>query len=194
MSRWVFVGVAASLLGGCASLQVMSHVPVATMSRLSSLTMSEIDPKHLRVAARLPAILSPQPHGVKVKLGLEDQKGRSRTEDFELDPVSEPSEVTALAAYQRSGAPFLIFRLSAADVSRLNHIITDATGPSATTGVTIAAGVDACHRHPLGSAPLPTTTLLRTNTSGYFVLAEELDLRSLVSELDIATKVPPCAP
>lgn len=181
-----------SLLGGCASMQVMSHVPISTMSRLSSMTLADIDPEKFRVGARLPATLEPRPQGVKVKIDLKDGLGRARTENFVLDAVHGPSEQTPLAAYQRAGAQISIFRLSSADQSRLVHLMTEANGSAAATSVTISAGVDACHRLPLESSPLPTTTFLQTNSSGYIVLVEDLDLRNVVSERDIATKIPAC--
>ncbi len=186
-------GALAALTAGCASLHVMSHVPVSTMSRLSSMTLVEIDTDRLRVAARLPASLEPRPQGVKVKIDLKDGRGRSRSEEFVLEETTEPDEQAVVSAHRRPGTRISIFRLSTADAGRLRRIQTEAFGPSAATSVTIAAGVDACRRSPLGSSPLPTTTLLRINASDYFVLAEDLDLRSIVSEADLAAKVPPCA-
>src|SRR5262245_3839233 len=45
---------AAVFASGCANLAVMSHVPLSTTSRLSSLKLAEIDAAELRLAARLP--------------------------------------------------------------------------------------------------------------------------------------------
>ena len=59
---------AAVFASGCANLAVMSHVPLSTMSRLSSLKLAEIDPAELRLAARLPDALEPRSHGVKVRI------------------------------------------------------------------------------------------------------------------------------
>lgn len=107
-----------------------------------------------------------------------------------LEPAVEPHERAALAGFQRPGTRLSSYRLSRADVARLQRVITAAG--SAQSTVSISAGVEACRRSPLGTQPLPTTTFLRTDASGYFVLAEDLDLRSVVSEQDLATKVPPC--
>jgi len=43
--------IAAAVVGGCASIAVMSHIPVSTMSRLFALKLANIDPEELRVAA-----------------------------------------------------------------------------------------------------------------------------------------------
>lgn len=181
-----------SALGGCASMQAISHVPLATMSRLSSMTLADIDPDQFRVAARLPAALEPRPQGVKVRIDRKSGKDGARHEDFVLEPVTQASELAPLSKHQRAGTRLSIFRLSSADAGRLRRIMAETNAPSSNAGVTIQAGVDACHRSPLGAAPLPTTTWLRTNASDYFVLAEDLDLRSIVPAADLAAKVPPC--
>lgn len=175
-------------------MQMMTHVPISTMSRLSSLTPADIEPDQLRVAARLPAALQVQPQGVKVKIDRETTGGGGGTDEFVLEPVVQATELRMLSKYQRAGASLSIFRLSSADTDRLRRILVEMTSPSSTSRVRITAGVDACYRSPLGSTPLPVTTWLRTNHTGYFVLAEDLNLRNIVPEADLATKVPPCVP
>ena len=180
----------AALAGGCASLTVMSHVPLSTMSRLASLKLAEIDPAELRVAARLPDALEPRSHGVKVRIDVAGMKhGKDSAAELILEPTVEPSELAPLSAQRRAGQRIWIYRLSHSDVDRLKTLIAAASGAS---GVSIAAGVEACYRKPYGSAALPTTTLLKTNATGFFVLTEDLDLRSIVSEQDLASRVPPC--
>jgi hypothetical protein len=76
MIRIGLLTVLASLLGGCKNLHVMSHVPLSTLSRLSALPLTDIDPELLRVGARLPAALLPRPQGVKVKIDLTRNQGR----------------------------------------------------------------------------------------------------------------------
>lgn len=184
----------AVLLQGCTSLHVMSHVPLTTLSRLSSMKLAEIDPAALRVAARMPERIEPRKDGVKVRIAVA-ASGRNAgpNEEFVLEPVTEPHEVSALASHRRQGTGLWTYRLSAGDAARLQRIMASSTGTKDGGRVTIAAGVDACHRGSLGSEPLLTTTFLRTNASGYLVLTEDLDLRSVVSERELATKVPPCS-
>jgi len=180
----------AAIAGGCANLTVMSHVPLSTLSRLASLKLAEIDPAELRVAARLPDALEPRSHGVKVRIDVAGMKhGRDSATELILEPAVEPSELTPLSAQRRAGHRIWAYRLSHSDVDRLKALIAATGGAS---GVSIAAGVEACYRKPYGSAALPTTTFLKTNATGFFVLTEDLDLRSIVSQQDLALRVPPC--
>jgi hypothetical protein len=113
----------------------------------------------------------------------------SATHEFILEPAVEASELASLSAYSRPGDRLWVYRLSQPDRDRLQRLIADAGGAS---GVAVAAGVDACRRKPLGSAQLPTTTLLQTGSAGFFVVTEDLDLRNIVSERDLAARAPPC--
>jgi hypothetical protein len=172
-------------------MTVMSHVPLATMSRLSTMTTSDVEPAELRVAARLPEVLEPQPQGVKVRIRT-SATGSAMWEEFVLEAASETRDLEPLASYARNGTRLWAFRLTTADVARLQQMTTNAARVGTSRGVEIAAGVDACRRGPLATNPLPTTTLLRTNRSGYFVLTEDLDLRAIASERDLAANVPNC--
>lgn len=80
-SLFVFL-LLATLLSGCASLTVMSHVPMSTISRLASLDMAEIAPSDLRVAARLPSALEPRPGGAKVQLVLHRGNGEEKYSSY----------------------------------------------------------------------------------------------------------------
>ena len=99
-------------------MQAISHVPLATMSRLASLTLADIDPEQLRVAARLPAALEPRPQGVKVRIDRKTAKGGAHSEEFVLESVTQPSELAPLSKHQRAGTRLSIFRLSSADAGR----------------------------------------------------------------------------
>lgn len=179
------------LLTGCTTLNVARHVPLSTMSRLASLKLEDVDPATLRVAARLPLILQPQIGGVKVHLNVAGGSGKQERE-FILEPAMERDETAHLANYERPDARLWIYRLAKDDIEAFRQIRSEAEGAAGRNRISISAGVAACHREALESKPLPTTTFLRTNTSGYFILAEDLDIRSIVSEKDLATKVPPC--
>jgi hypothetical protein len=172
----------------------MSHVPLSTVSRLSTLKVNDIDADQLRVAARLPSALEPRPQGVKVQLAISRAGETAKvSESFTLEPVTQPAELAPLAAWEQPGAHLWLYRLMPADVVRLRHIVAEGSAPSPGSSVSISAGVDACHRAALGSQALPTTTLLRVNGSGYFALVDGLDLRSLVSDADLERNVPGCA-
>ena len=165
--------IAAAVVGGCASIAVMSHIPVSTMSRLFALKLANIDPEELRVAARLPEMLEPRRDGVKVRVDVKDSGIRGgSTLEFILEAVIDSAELAPLSAHRRAGSRLWVYRLSARDIERLGRFIADRGDASS---VSIAAGVDACRSNPLGSAALTTTTFLRTDATGFFVLAEDLD-------------------
>lgn len=164
----------------------MSHVPLATMSRLSALKLADIEPAQVRVAARMPEHIEPRKDGVKVTIAV----GQTKLELI-LEPAVEPQELAALSRFRRAGTRLWSYRPTAADSARLQRMIATASA-AGQQQVSIAAGVDACRRGSLGSGPLPTTTFLRSDTTGFIVLAEDLDLRSVVPERDLALKVPPC--
>lgn len=191
MMRFFFGSLSAALLSGCASMEVMSHMPLTTMSRLAGMTMDDIDPSSLRVAARLPERLAPRPRGVKIVLDIGGALGATH-EEFILEPETAAAELELLAGNAQRDSKLWVYRLSSSDVTRLRQIIDRSRGARASS-VSIAAGVDACHLAPLGQVALPTTTFLRTNATGYFVVTENLDLRAIVPEADLVSKIPACA-
>lgn len=193
MRRSSILPIVLLLLPGCTSLHVMSHVPLSTMSRLSAMKLADIDPVQLRVAARMPYHIEPRRDGVKVHLTMAGPgPAAGTTEQLILEAANEPQDLAGLSGHRRQGSRLWIFRLSEADVARLRRTIALSAGGSGERRISIAAGVDACRRAPLGSAALPTTTFLRTNASGFFILTEDLDLRGVVSERELVTKVPQC--
>ena len=175
------------LLTGCTNLYVMSHVPLSTMSRLASLHFTEIDLAALRVAVLLPEALEPRPEGVKVRLESGGGDGQTVSE-FVLERVTEASEGAALTAYNIQGTRLWVYRLAPKDLDRLNRL----RGEAAEKHISMSVSADACRRAPLEQAPLPLTTFLRIDGSGYFMLVDDLDLRSVIPERELAARVPPC--
>jgi hypothetical protein len=109
--RLVGVLLGAALASGCASLTVMSHMPLSTMSRLSSLRLAEVDPAELRVAARLPDALEPRSHGVKVRIDVAGMKrGKNSSVELILELTAEPSEFAPLSTQRRAGHRIWVYR------------------------------------------------------------------------------------
>lgn len=179
----------ALLTSGCGSMTVMSHVPLSTISKLATLDIMAVEPAVLRVAARLPENLEPQPGGVRVVL---KPAGSDGDETLRLEQVSNPDELAPLAGFARPGSRIWVYRLTAADIQRVAKFKAAAAARSSSRGGTIAAMVEACHRGGMGDGPLPVTTLLRTDTQGYFTAIDDLDLKSVISNDDLAQKVPVC--
>lgn len=184
-------------LAGCTNLTVLSHVPIATMSRLAAFDLVKADPAALRVAARLPETLEPRRDGVRVILRVEDANGAGKgPHTFILAEATEPAELAQLTTAGQAGARLWVYRLAPADVARLADLRAQALAANKSRAgsvrASIDAAVDACRRADLSSGRLPTTTFLRTDGSGYFILLQDLDLRAVVSERDLSERVPPC--
>lgn len=200
MWRTVRIGVAgvvAALVAGCGSLHVMSHVPLSTMVRMASFDIADIDPAILRVAARLPKQLEPKLDGVKMKLSFSAKAtGGNNNLELNLEHATEPAELAPLAAYERPDARLWVFRLTAADAERIaaiKAVVVAAKANGDSGSLSIGIGVGACHRGGLGDVALPTSTFLRTDGSGYFVLAADLDLRSIPETAKPMEAVLPCS-
>lgn len=103
-------------LGGCASVAVMRSVPMSTMSRLSSLDLGKISPSDLRVAARLPTSLEPQPGGATVQLQWKAGNAAD-TLNFVLEQGTAPDEIGRLAHYGNAD-PASGYSVSARRMSR----------------------------------------------------------------------------
>ncbi len=172
-------------------MTVMSHIPLASLARLIALDVSKLDPRELRVAARLPAGLEPRKGGVKVALESwsENEKKMARTE-LVLTDAMESSELAPLAADAISGMKIWAYKIDPRDFDRLERLRAEAAGHGHGS---ISVGVDACHRGPLREGPLRSTTYLRVDASGYFKVVDDIDLRSIISEADIDSNIPACA-
>lgn len=193
--RFVLLSAVAGLAMGCTSLHVLSHVPLSTMQRLWSFDVMSLQTDVFRIGARLPDTL--QPREVKVTIDVKRDGDRRRVE---LDLVAEDiqTELAQLRRYEKKGFRVFIYRASAADVARIETLRAEmiagqkGEGPARGASGQISVGVKACRTGELGVGPLPTTTLMRTDTSGYFVLVDDLDLRSVISPDLLEKEVPKC--
>jgi hypothetical protein len=110
---------------------------------------------------------------------------------FVLEPVDDLQEIASLRARTPEHSHLYTYRLARIDVDRLSQFKASAGGSDKGRATRIQAGIDACRRGPLPDR-LPTTTFFRIDATGYFVLTENLDLRSLASAKQLTANVPPC--
>jgi hypothetical protein len=136
------------------------------MSRLSALKLANIDPEQLRVAARLPEMLEPRRDGVKVRVDVRGSEVHDgSTLEFILEAAIDSAELVPLSAHRRAGSQLWVYRLSPRDIERLQRFIADRGDASS---VSIAAGVHACRRNPLGSASVrPQHLFTLTHINGH---------------------------
>lgn len=174
-------------LAGCATAAVMSHVPLAALKKMWSFDLNKLDIPGLRVATRLPEELEPREVTVIIE-AKGDAATSKRREEITLEPTLAAAELAPLARYQRSGFRVFIYQVAAADIERLDAMRAVKNGGHGT----IAVGVKACRRRDLPKGALLSTTLLRTDDGGYFVMLDNLDLRAIVTEAEFAAEVPSC--
>lgn len=186
----------ALLVSACTSLHVISHVPLSSLKRLWSFDVMALDTEGFRVAARLVDTL--QPREVKVTIDVK-RGGEKRRVEMILVAVTDTGEHGALRGFEKQGYRLHVYRASAADVVRINELRRQmiaghqGDGPARGASGQIAVSVKACRTAPLQGQALPTTTLMRTDGSGYFVLVDDLDLRSVISTDAFESEVPKCA-
>lgn len=173
---------------GCANVAVVGAIPLSTYKRMWSFDIAKVDLAGFRVAARLPNAL--EPTAVKVKIDFE-KDGVRRHEELRLVPAREPEELGPLQRFARTGFTLFVYRLGAEDSTRLEKLRSDTEKGRGGHG-SLSVGVDSCRHAPLPSGPLLITTILRTDASGYFVMFDDLDLRAVVSESELAGKITTC--
>lgn len=180
---------------GCTSLHVMSHMPLSTLRRLWSFDFAKLDPSEFRVAASLPDVL--QPREVKVVITVTRGDGARKLELI-LVRAEGKAEIEPLLPYRKSGFALFVYRATAEDAARVAKMrdemiaLQRKSGSAGGGSAQIAVGVKACRTGDLLTRALPTTTLLRTDSNGYFVLLNSLDLRDVISASEFAKEVPPC--
>lgn len=182
---------AAHVVAGCATAAVMSAIPASTLKRLWAFDVARLDVPRLRVAARLPETLQPREVIVTIE-AWRAGAGERRRAELRLEPAAGEAELQPLERYARPGHRLHVYRLSADDARRMEAFRANGTADGGGERAEIAVAVKACRRGPLPKGPLPTTTLLRTDASDYFVLLDDLDMRAVASEAELIADVQPC--
>jgi hypothetical protein len=169
----------------------MSAIPASTLKRLWAFDVAHVDVPRLRVAARLPDTLQPREVLVIVEAWRAGDIDKRRAE-LRLVPVAEASELQPLARYRKAGTGLHVYRLSEGDARRLETLRAEHAAGGGDSRGQISVAVKACRRAALPNGPLPATTLLRTDAGAYFVLTDDLDMRAVASDTQLAADVPPC--
>jgi hypothetical protein len=182
----------AATLAGCTTM------PVTSMVKLARVDLSSTDPALLRAAIKLPNGLRIRPHGNALRITVRLRNGEEETQDFALQPATDPSEHAALRAERDAGTHVAAYRIDPAELARVTAFRDrlksrqQATGGSGGT-LTISVRPQACRAGALPDGAILFTTYLRTQeTNSYVPLARDLDLRGLAPSQDIATLIPPC--
>lgn len=171
-----------------------SHVPLASMARLSGFQWEATDPGRLRVAIR-------HPEGIRVPEGgavmvIEERRLADGSliyrEDFTFEQIREGRELAALAGERRPGETISVFRIAPEDAPRMRQVQARvrATSPQARAlrEGRLAVSVRGCR---VGPSPAPgarqepvrvTTYLAAEGLSGFVPLVRDFDLTAAMRE------------
>jgi hypothetical protein len=170
-------------LGLALALSGCWHVPMSTLWRLRNVDMLELDPAALRLGARLPNWLDPQPGTVTVKLTTARDGEAERVEELTLVETRETAELSQLATESRPGTHLRAYRLSGVDSARLRALqaaskAAKAAEPNRKGSIKIVLDARACqHERPPAGPILIDLFLSLGDGEGYFKLLEDVDLR-----------------
>lgn len=192
MKRFTFIAVAL-LLTAC------SVIPVKTLYKLATADFMTVDPRVLRVAAQMPNWVAPRPDGVKLELTMQRAGETPMTERFILEAIPLTLEGKALNAKAKPDYTLYAYRLSPADLARIESIREQIKKEQAKGGpkrhTNLGVGIDACRKTELPAGKILVTTYLKWDReSGYLPLLVDYDLRQTVAGQELATLIPPCSP
>ncbi|MEP9377034.1 hypothetical protein ABLE91_09990 [Aquabacter sp. CN5-332] len=190
-------------LGTALLVSACSHMPLASMARLSSFDPMRADLAALRAAVRMPSGIAPVPGGAGLALAYwrEGEEDGRRMEAITLEEVKAPEDAASLVA--EKGMAVAVFRIPPADLPRLEAIraeietarAEDQAGGRRPRG-SLSVSMKGCVRGPVPDGPLPVTTYLKIAQGGDFIpLLRDVDLRSLKSPDGRMTAEPlqPCS-
>jgi hypothetical protein len=181
-----------SVLGAC------SHMPVSTMWALRNFDAATVDPVTLRAAVQLPESFEPQPRGVTLTVGWRREGEEAHEAKFVLKETTAPEDVAPLEKERKPGTRLFVYRVDLADFAEIRarqraFLDEKARNPGKTSG-SFGVGAEACRHGAFPAGPLLTTSFLRTQPGGpYLILLKDLDLRkAATAEKTLEELVPPC--
>ncbi|KFC67115.1 Hypothetical protein precursor [Bosea sp. LC85] len=188
--------IVAALAGAC------GHVPLSSLPKLSRIDMRSTTLTDLRAAISLPSDIRPLPGGVTMTIVIKPRDGGRHERKVVLEEVRDATELAALPVMASPGRRLTVFRLSAADATKLSVFREEllvGAGNSGNRGSLALRADKACHTGELGDEPILMTTYLKTSeTQDYIVVARDLNLREAVRaadpKIDLAVAIPPCDP
>ncbi len=179
--RYLTIGLLFVAVAGC------SHVPLPSAVRLGRLDPLTADPQYIQIAVRMPDGLSVPDSGAVMEIGTRradiDAEEKLRLV-FEKQVAASSHLADGLEP--KAGTHVEIFRVSERDIPRLRALQETAKSwkadaPDDTKG-SLSIQASGCRTSTLPRGPLHISTYLRTDPgSSFFVVARDMDLRSLVS-------------
>jgi hypothetical protein len=183
-----------SLVAAC------GHVPVSTLYQLRKFDPATFDPAPVRIAVRLAEAIEPRKGSAvfRMTLTMPGREPEKQQHDFVLEPVPLVAE-PGLQSFRKGGEAIHVFRFSAMDGDRIRTIQREAAEAKSKGmrggQLTIEVSSKACRKGPLPEGALPSTTLIRTEAQGpYLVLLQDVDLRAEARKHNenLDAEIPPC--
>lgn len=182
------VAVLALLPGAC------SHVPATSLLALSRLDFATTDLRLLRAALRHPAGFQPRANRMIIEVGIEGHP--KRREEFLLQRLGEPHELSALAAHRRAGAELAVYRLPDEAIRVFETLRVEAAKARAEKrkgSLTISLKPDLCYLSEPPKGHLLFSSYLRTSeTRVYVPVLIDLDALAHKDYAEKAREMPKC--
>lgn len=179
-------------------LAACGHMPVTSMVKLARVDFAATDPGGLRAAVKLPSAIRPLRDQVRLRLTVRLANGKEDTQDFRLNEVSDPGDISLPRNEIEAGTHMFAYRLEPSEATRL-AAFRDALKKQQTQSggrggaLTISVAPDVCRSGELASGPVLFTTYLRTaETGGYVALARDVDMRGVTRGRDPVAAMPVC--
>ncbi len=193
VTNWLAVAglTAAILTAGCMS------IPLSSIVELSRIDFSTTDFEVMRIAIRLPDAMRPRPDGVRMDTSLTLGGKPVEKSSFLLVPAQGPLDRAQLNDAEPPGFATYAYRLSLADLKRLESLRADLKrrekeGARGTLAIGIAT-TEFCRVRPVPGGPLPVTTYLLTSETGrYVVVTDRYDLRQHEKTAHALASLGPC--
>lgn len=196
LSRHALVSILLAVsLAGC------GHMPVSTIVQLRKFDFASFDPAPVRIAVRLSDQVEPRKGSAlfRMTLTMVGRQPETTRHEFVLEPVPVAAE-PALETFRQKNQAIHVFRFSVADGERIRAIqreVNELRVKSAGKGrLQIDVASKACRKGALPQGPLLSSTLIRTDADGPFlVLLRDVDLRAEAAKSghDLDVEIPPCA-
>jgi hypothetical protein len=176
-----------------------SYVPLSSAMKLRRIDPLAADPRHIRIAVRLPDGLQVRDGGAVMEIGARRQdKNEVNLQKFvfEKSPGGPMGEAEGLAP--EDGTHVEIFRVAERDIVRIQALqekirAWKADAPDDVKG-SLSIGASGCRISALPQGPLYATTYLKTEpASPFFAVTRKADLRKLAGS-SLEDELPPCEP
>lgn len=182
---------ALALLSACGSVPLMSYV------QMFRIDVATTNLSVLRVAVQLPEAIKPRPGGVAMQLTIKSADDPERKTALILVPTAETTDLQELQDAGPAESRTYIYRLSAADVDRLNALRADILKNKASgKGGSLGLGIETkefCRIKAVPKGPiLATTFLLTSETARYVIVTDRVNLRDTPQTAEELEHLEPC--